>query len=67
MPAYPTKGKGAWRPLLSAQAGASKRETPTSNLSESTVLDFKSFPNIFHSVSFAIAWLEGDDQANVNL
>ena len=38
IPAYPTKGKGALRPLLSAPAGASKWETPTSNLSESTVV-----------------------------
>ena len=38
IPAYPTKGKGALGPLLSAHAGASKRETPTSNLTESTVV-----------------------------
>ena len=36
IPAYPTRGKGAPRPLLSALAGASKRETPTSNLTEIT-------------------------------
>ena len=34
IPAYPTKGKGALGPLLSAR----KRETPTSNLTESTVV-----------------------------
>ena len=33
---YPTRGKGALGPLLSALVGASKRETPTSNLTEST-------------------------------
>ena len=32
----PTRGKGALGPLLSAPAGASKRETPTSNHTEST-------------------------------
>ena len=36
IPAYPTRGKGALGPVLSAPAGASKRETPTSNLTEST-------------------------------
>ena len=35
-PAYPTRGKGALGPILPAPAGASKRETPTSNLIEST-------------------------------
>ena len=33
----PLKEKGPWKPLLSAPAGASKRETPASNLTESTV------------------------------
>ena len=33
---FSTRGKGALGPLLSAPAGASKRETPTSNLTEST-------------------------------
>ena len=33
-----TRGKGAFGPLLSAPTGASKRGTPTSNLTESTVL-----------------------------
>ena len=37
MPAFSSRGKGALGPLLSALAGASKRETPTSNLTESTV------------------------------
>ena len=32
----PLKEKGPWGPLLSALPGASKRETPTSNLTEST-------------------------------
>ena len=36
IPAFSTTGKGALGPLLSAPAGASKRETPTSNLTEST-------------------------------
>ena len=36
IPAFSTRGKGALGPLLSAPAGASKRETPTSNLTEST-------------------------------
>ena len=36
IPAYPTKGKGALGPLLSALAAAGKRETPASNLTEST-------------------------------
>ena len=39
IPAFSTRGKGALGPLLSALAGASKRETPTSNLTESTVSD----------------------------
>ena len=33
---FPLEEKGAPRPLLSALTGASKRETPTSNLTEST-------------------------------
>ena len=36
IPAFSTRGKGALGPLLTAPAGASKRETPTSNLTEST-------------------------------
>ena len=36
IPAFSTRGKGALEPLMSAPAGASKRETPTSNLTEST-------------------------------
>ena len=36
IPAYPTRGNGALRPLLSALTGASKRKTPMSNLTEST-------------------------------
>ena len=36
IPAFLTRGKGALGSLLSAPAGASKRETPTSNLTEST-------------------------------
>ena len=35
IPAFSTRGKGALGPLLSAPGGASKRETPTSNLTES--------------------------------
>ena len=38
IPAFSTQAKGALGSLLSAPAGASKRETPTSNLTESTVL-----------------------------
>ena len=38
IPAFSTRGKGALRLLLSTPAGASKRETPTSNLTESTGL-----------------------------
>ena len=34
IPAFSTRGKGALGPLLSAPAGAGKRETPTSNLTE---------------------------------
>ena len=34
---FSTRGKGAMGPLLSAPAGASKRETTTSNLTENTV------------------------------
>ena len=34
--AFSTREKGAMGPLLSAPAGASKRESPTSNLTEST-------------------------------
>ena len=34
IPAFSTRGKGALGLLLSALAGASKRETPTSNLTE---------------------------------
>ena len=34
-----TRGKGALKPLLAALAGASKRETPTSNLTENTRVD----------------------------
>ena len=34
---FPLEEKGSSGPLLSAPAGASKRETPTSNLTESTV------------------------------
>ena len=34
--AFSTRGKGALGSLLSAPAGASERETPTSNLTEST-------------------------------
>ena len=53
IPAYPTKGK---RPLLSVPAGASKRETPTSNLTESTDLDF-SFNCFLVPVSlFLLMW-----------
>ena len=37
------RGKGALGPLLSAPAGASKRETPTSNLAESTAYGDRSF------------------------
>ena len=33
-----TRGKGALGPLLAAPAGASKRETPTSNLTKNTGL-----------------------------
>ena len=33
---FSTRGKGALGPLLSAPAGASKRETPTSNHTESS-------------------------------
>ena len=36
IPAFPTKGKGTLGSLLSAPASVSKRETPTSNLTEST-------------------------------
>ena len=36
-PAFSTRGKGALEPLLSAPAGANRRETPTSNLTESSV------------------------------
>ena len=36
IPAFSTRGKGAFGPLLSAPAGASERETRTSNLTEST-------------------------------
>ena len=36
IPVFSTRGKGAPRPLLSALAGATKRETPTSNPTEST-------------------------------
>ena len=35
---FPLEEKGSSGPLLSALAGASKRETPTSNLTESTVV-----------------------------
>ena len=35
IPVFSTRGKGALGPLLSALVGASKRETPTSNLAES--------------------------------
>ena len=35
IPAFSTRGKGALGPLLSALAGARKRVTPTSNLTES--------------------------------
>ena len=38
IPAFSTRGKGALWPFLSAPAGASKRETLTSNLTESTAL-----------------------------
>ena len=38
IPVFSTRGKGALGPLLSALAGASKKETPTSNLTESTVV-----------------------------
>ena len=38
IPAVSTRGKGAFGLLLSAPTGASKRGTPTSNLTESTVL-----------------------------
>ena len=37
IPAYPSRGKGALGPLLSALAGARKRETPSSNVTESPV------------------------------
>ena len=37
IPAFSTRGKGALGHLLSALAGDSKREMPTSNLTESTV------------------------------
>ena len=40
IPAYPSRGKGAFGPLLSALVGARKRETPTSNLTESTGVIF---------------------------
>ena len=36
IPAFSTRGKGILGPFLSALVGASKRETPTSNLTEST-------------------------------
>ena len=36
IPAFSTRGKGALGPLLSAPAGASKRETLTLNLTEIT-------------------------------
>ena len=42
IPVYPTRGKGALGPLLSAPVGASKRETPTSNLTESTEIAYLS-------------------------
>ena len=35
IPTFSTRGKGALGPLSSAPAGASERETPTSNLTES--------------------------------
>ena len=38
IPVFSTGGKGALGPLLSDPAGASKRDTPTSNLTESTAL-----------------------------
>ena len=44
IPAFSTRGKGVPGPLLSAPAGASKREIPTSNLTESTgnmTIDYK--------------------------
>ena len=41
---FSTRGKGALGPLLSALAGARKRETPTSNLTESTAHAF----NVYH-------------------
>ena len=39
IPAYPTRRKGALGPLLSALVGASKGETPTANLTQSTGMD----------------------------
>ena len=42
-PTISTRGKGALGPLLSAPTGASKRETPTSNLTESTGLEIRTF------------------------
>ena len=38
IPAFSTRGNGAFGPLLSAPVGTSKRETPTPNLTESTGL-----------------------------
>ena len=44
IPTISTGGKGALGPLLSAPEGASKRETPTSNLTEITVVHVHVYP-----------------------
>ena len=51
IPAFSTRGKGVLGTLLSALAGASKRETPTSNLTESN-----DYPCIFSPQMEAIVF-----------
>ena len=65
IPAFSTRGKGALGPLLSASAGATKRETPTSNLIESTGLVVVLF--VYHAsrVSFLFSDLLEKNEATV--
>ena len=59
-PAFSTRGKGALGPLLSAPAGASKRETPTSNLMKALLLCLNGQTNQAKSISWgflAQSWL----------
>ena len=55
IPAFFTRGKGASGPFLSAPVGASKRETPTSNLTESTAMTQSDF--YFHCHVYVSLWL----------